>query len=148
MVLLIFCLCFSALAGRLGLGRSGLDMTVLAVGACLVIATTAQTAWQSPRLLSPLLRLGQRSYEVYLTHMFVVFALFDLFVFAGKPRAAVPALFLGVILTAGFLGELVARFYSEPMNRLLRQRWGDGPTQLGSVIESSRGSGDSREVAV
>src|SRR5271163_1041561 len=87
---LVFCLCFSSFADRLGLGRSGLDMTVLAVGACLVIAVAAQTAWQSPRLFSPLLRLGQRSYEVYLTHMFVVFTLSDLFVAAGKPLRAVP----------------------------------------------------------
>src|SRR5271168_5066236 len=148
MASLVFCLCFSSVGGRLGLGRSGLDMTVLAVGACLVIAAAAQTAWQSPRLLSPLLRLGQRSYEVYLTHMFAVFVLSGLFVAACKPLRVVPALFLGVILAAGVLGEFVARFYSEPMNRLLRQRWGDGPNQLGSVVESLERPGESREIAV
>jgi len=146
--LLVFCLGFSNLIGRLGFGRSGLDMTVLTFGACLVIAVAAQTGWLSPRILSPLLWLGQRSYEVYLTHMFVVFALFDLFVRFGKPLGAVPVLFLITILAAGVVGELVARFYSEPMNRLLRERWGDGPNQLGSVVETSERPGDSREVAV
>jgi hypothetical protein len=31
------------------------------------------------------------------------------------------------------LGELVARFYSEPMNRRIRQRLGDGADRLGSA---------------
>jgi hypothetical protein len=36
---------------------------------------------------------------------------------------------------SGLLGELVARFYSEPANRFLRERWGDGANRLGSAIE-------------
>jgi peptidoglycan/LPS O-acetylase OafA/YrhL len=134
--LLIFSLGFSIRAYLWGLGRNGLNMTVLAVGACMVITAAAQTQWQAPRILKPLLRLGQRSYEVYLTHVFVVLGLFNLFLAAGKPMKAVPALFLTVIFLAGLLGELVARGYSEPMNRHLRRRWGDGPKRLGSIIES------------
>jgi hypothetical protein len=45
--------------------------------------------------------------------------------------SAVPALFLVVVFVAGLLGEVVARFYSEPMNQLIRQhysqRQGDAP---------------------
>jgi peptidoglycan/LPS O-acetylase OafA/YrhL len=135
--LLIFILCFSRTAEAWGLGRSGLDMTVLAIGTCMLVAAAAQTGWRSPRLIFPLVRLGQRSYEVYLTHMFVVFALFNLFVASGKSLRAVPGFFVGVILIAAVLGEWVARYYSEPMNRLLRRRWGDGPNQLGSVVAAS-----------
>jgi len=120
--LMTFMLCFSKPAEKWGLDRTGLDMTVLALGACLVIAAAARTNWQSPRLLRPLLGLGERSYEVYLTHMFVVFAFFNLFVRAGKPLAWVAPLFIAVILVAGALGELVARFYSDPMNRWLRRQ--------------------------
>jgi peptidoglycan/LPS O-acetylase OafA/YrhL len=122
--LLIFCLCFSIRAEAWGLGRTGLDMTILAVGTCMVIAAAATTEWRSPRVLSPLLRLGQHSYEVYLTHMFVVFVLFRLFLVAGKRMAFVPALFIVVVVVAGLFGEVVARFYSEPLNRLIRGRWG------------------------
>ena len=70
--------------------------------------------------------------------MFVVFAFFHLFLLAGKPMRAVPALFVAVVLFAVLFGELVARFYSEPMNRLLRSRWGDGPERLGSMIEVAK----------
>jgi peptidoglycan/LPS O-acetylase OafA/YrhL len=130
-----FSLCFSLTADRWGLARTGLDMTLLAVGTCMLIAAAVQTRWRSPRLLSPMLKLGQHSYEVYLTHMFLVFALFQIFVAIGTPMIGVPALFLVVILWSGLFGELVARFYSEPTNRFLRERWGDSANRLGSVIE-------------
>src|SRR5882724_11323455 len=103
------------------LGRTGLNMTVLGVGTCMFVAASAQTQWKSPRLLAPLLKIGQYSYEVYLTHMFVVFGLFDLFLREDKRMSLVPALFIGTILIAGFLGAAVSGLYSEPMNRLLRK---------------------------
>ena len=139
-VLVLFSLAFSNQAEALGLGRCGLDMTVLSVGSCMVIAAAAQTQWSSPRVLAPLIKLGQRSYEVYLTHMFVVFALFALFNLTGRLPGTVPVLFVAVIVASGLLGDLVARFYSEPMNRLLRHRFGDGADKLGSVIRSEAGS--------
>jgi peptidoglycan/LPS O-acetylase OafA/YrhL len=139
-VLVLFSLGFSNQAEAWGLGRCGLDMTVLAVGTCMVIAVAAQTQWSSPRILAPLIKLGQRSYEVYLTHMFVVFALFALFNVTGRPLGAIPVLFIAVIVASGLLGELVARFYSEPMNRFLRHRFGDGADRLGSVIRSDAGT--------
>jgi peptidoglycan/LPS O-acetylase OafA/YrhL len=138
-VILIFCLCFSQWVYSLGLSRSGFDMTLLALAACMIIAASAQTQWSGPRVLSPLLRLGERSYEVYLTHMFVVFACLQMFLTAGKPMAAVPVFFIAAILISGIFGELVARFYSEPLNRLLRKRFGDGPSRLGSVVENGSG---------
>jgi peptidoglycan/LPS O-acetylase OafA/YrhL len=121
--LLIFSLCFSIRAYTWGLGRNGLNMTILAAGTCMLIAVAAQTQWKAPRLLTPLLKLGQRSYEIYLTHIFAVLALFSFFIAANKPMRYVPALFIAVILIAALLGELVARVYSEPMNRWLRGRW-------------------------
>ena len=135
-VLVLFILGLSNQAEAWGLERSGLDMTVLAIGSCMVITAAAETRWKSPRVVLPLISLGRRSYEVYLTHMFVVFAAFGLFKAAGLSLAAVPALFISVILISGLLGGLVARFYSEPMNRRIRQRFGDGPETLGSAVQS------------
>ena len=135
-VLVLFILGLSNQAEAWGLERSGLDMTVLAIGSCMVITAAAETRWKSPRVVLPLISLGRRSYEVYLTHMFVVFAAFGLFKAAGLSLAAVPALFISVILISGLLGGLVARFYSEPMNRRIRRRFGDGPETLGSAVQS------------
>jgi peptidoglycan/LPS O-acetylase OafA/YrhL len=142
---LILSLGFSLRVETWGLARNGLDMTILAAGTCMVIAAVAQTKWRSPQFMNPLLILGQRSYEVYLTHMFVVFGLFQIFVLAGKPMRAVPALFIAVVLIAAVLGEAVARFYSEPMNHFLRERWGGGANKLGSVIEPTGAAHTRRE---
>jgi peptidoglycan/LPS O-acetylase OafA/YrhL len=139
-VLLVFILGFSVRMYSWGLDRNGLDMTIVALGTCMVIIAATQTHWRSPRVFTPFLLLGQRSYEVYLTHMFVVFGFFHLFLWTGKPMMAVPGLFITVIFFAVLLGELVARFYSEPMNRWLRNRWGDGPESLGSMIEVAKGT--------
>ncbi len=119
----IFILCFAAQPANMALERTGLDMTILALGACMLIAAASQSNWKSPGILRPLAQLGQRSYEVYLTHMFVVFAFFHLFLLAGKPMFAVPLLFLVVIVVSAVFGEIVARFYSEPLNHLIRSRW-------------------------
>jgi peptidoglycan/LPS O-acetylase OafA/YrhL len=121
--LAIFILCFPAQPANLALERAGLDMTVLALGTCVLIVAAAQTNWKSPRVLRPLLLLGQYSYEVYLTHMFVVFALFHLFLRSGGHMAAVPVLFVSVIVASGLLGGFVARTFSEPVNQFIRIRW-------------------------
>ena len=119
--LVLFILGLSNQTEAWGLGRTGLDMTILAIGSCMVITAAAQTRWKSPPVIFPLITLGRRSYEVYLTHMFVVFAFFGLFKSAGTSIGVVPVLFISVILVSGLLGELVARFYSEPMNRCARR---------------------------
>jgi peptidoglycan/LPS O-acetylase OafA/YrhL len=118
------------------IGESGLDMTIIALGTCMVIIAAAQTRWKGPRLLVPLIRLGQRSYEVYLTHMFVVFASFAIFVHYGNPIWSVPLLFVSTVIATAVVGDLVGRYFSEPVNRTLRERWSEGPRQLGGVSDS------------
>ena len=135
LVLMAFCLTCQPQLEVLGLQKSGLAMTLLAFAACLVIVAASETRWQAARIFVPLLAYGRRSYEVYLSHMFVVFTCFDVFVRLGKPVRLVPLLFIGVIGLAGVLGELVGRFFSEPANRWLRWRLGDGPEKLGSVVQ-------------
>jgi peptidoglycan/LPS O-acetylase OafA/YrhL len=121
-LILVFYLCFSFQAQAWGFNHYELHMTVLAFGTCMMIASSAHSKWKSPRILAPLLNLGEHSYEIYLTHMFVVFAFFDLFVYLGKPMRLVFPLFLVVILFSAMVGAIVAHYYSEPMNRTLRSR--------------------------
>jgi peptidoglycan/LPS O-acetylase OafA/YrhL len=130
-------LAFSWQAYRGWPGRTGLNMTILGVGTCMFIAATAQTGWRSPRWLRPLLRIGQYSYEVYLTHMFVVFGFFDLFLVAGKPMRLVPVLFVATILVSGIVGAAVSGLYSEPMNRFLRSRFGGKRAKLAPATSSA-----------
>lgn len=135
--LLLFCLGFSRTVSQVGLEASGLGMTLVGLGACLLIAASVGSAWHAPRVLSPVLAYGRRSYEVYLTHMFVVFACFNFFIGRGKPTGWVPGLFLIVILLAGLLGEGVGRFFSEPANRWLRRRLGEGTARMGAEVPAA-----------
>jgi peptidoglycan/LPS O-acetylase OafA/YrhL len=135
MALLVFILGFSNRAYSWGLGRNGLDTTILAVGACLVVVAVALAGWRTPKVVWPLVRLGRLSYEIYLTHIFVVVGIFDVFLAAKKPMRAVPVMFVAVVLLAGLLGAVVSRGYSESMNRWLRRQWGEEPKRLGSVVE-------------
>jgi peptidoglycan/LPS O-acetylase OafA/YrhL len=117
-------LVFSWQTDRAWLGHTGLNFTLLGVGTCMFIAATTQTEWRSPRVFALLVRIGRYSYEIYLTHMFVVFTFFGLFLHAGKPMRGVPLLFVSAILGSGVLGAGVANLYSEPMNRFLRSKSG------------------------
>jgi peptidoglycan/LPS O-acetylase OafA/YrhL len=135
--LLTFCLLFSRTAYAWIPERTGLYMSMVGVGAAMLIAVAAQTCWRSPRVFLPLLMAGRRSYEIYLTHMFVVIAVAAGFAATGDAIWAVPVFFVAVIVVSGFLGETVSRFYSEPLNRWLRSRWHDAATQMGSVVEEN-----------
>ena len=119
--LLVFCFGFSLEAYKIGLGKTGLLMTVVGVGACLVIAASATSGWKAPWVLAPVLQMGQRSYEIYLTHMFVVIGAFFLFDAGGKPLRVVRWVFAAVIVVATLLGWVVSVGFSEPMNRWLRR---------------------------
>jgi peptidoglycan/LPS O-acetylase OafA/YrhL len=127
-------LAFSGFPFLFPFGATGLEETLLAIGTCLMIISAARTQWQCPSFLKPVLRLGQRSYEVYLTHMFVVFAFFHAFLGLGKPMWSVPLFFLLTIIVATLLGDIVASFYSDRMNAKLRRYWGEG--NLGSALEA------------
>jgi peptidoglycan/LPS O-acetylase OafA/YrhL len=133
--LMLFILGFSRTAYRWGLGNAGLEETVLAIGTCMVVVAASQSGWRAPRVFRPLLALGRNSYEVYLTHMFVVLGAFGLFVKLGKPMPLVPVLFVITIILAAILGDRVARYFSEPMNRRLRKHWGDSAEKLGAAID-------------
>jgi hypothetical protein len=52
---------------------------------------------------------------------------------------AVLPLFIVVVVIAGLLGEVVARFYSEPLNRFIRNHWGNRPSNVGSLVEADTG---------
>jgi peptidoglycan/LPS O-acetylase OafA/YrhL len=72
-------------------------------------------------VLAPVLQMGRRSYEIYLTHMVVVIGAFAVFVKLGMPLRAVWWMFGAVILVATMLGWGVSVGFSEPVNRWLRR---------------------------
>jgi peptidoglycan/LPS O-acetylase OafA/YrhL len=118
--LVAFITLFRAQVGQLGLYTCGLNVTLLALGTAILLLTFVQTGTTGSRISAPLRWFGRNSYEVYLTHMMVVFAVLPFVaVFDGTWRWA-PLWYVLIVLLAGAIGAAVARYYSEPMNRKLR----------------------------
>lgn len=100
------------------LGDSGLDGTILPLGACCVMLATVLRGTGGRAWTAPLRWFGRHSYEVYLTHEFLVVWGTLLLVRVGH---GAPWLWcLGIFALTAPLGWLVSRFFSEPMNRWLR----------------------------
>jgi peptidoglycan/LPS O-acetylase OafA/YrhL len=68
-------------------------------------------------------RIGHHSYETYLFHMIVVLGLMNLLVRTRATSHVLPVWFAAMLLVSLGVGELVARRYSEPLNRRLRSRF-------------------------
>jgi peptidoglycan/LPS O-acetylase OafA/YrhL len=138
---------FRGTAARLALYKAGLDVTTLEIGtALLLIALQQQFEANLVRNGSQLQRsgkntkltaagkalfrstaflrwFGRNSYEVYLTHMFVIWPMLILFLHFHLNINAAPWLFLATTIFTGVLGYAIAQFYSEPINQLLRTRF-------------------------
>jgi len=115
---------FRHTASALGLISTGLYITMLELGAALVLIAFAgglfaNASWRGTRTLRA---IGRWSYEIYLTHMFVVFSLVALFKATGASLAYVGVWYLGALAASVVLGAIVARGYSEPLNAALRAR--------------------------
>ncbi|HEU4669100.1 MAG TPA: acyltransferase [Dyella sp.] len=72
-------------------------------------------------------RWGRLSYEIYLTHMFVVFAVVRLWQASGGNRAAGVLWYVPAGLACLGLGWLVSAGFTQPVERALRQCWGLSP---------------------
>jgi peptidoglycan/LPS O-acetylase OafA/YrhL len=131
---------FRGTAARIGLYKIGLDVTTLEIGTALLLIAlqlrferravngpssivnarpALNVLWRSTGFLR---WFGRNSYEVYLTHMLVVWPMVMLFLHFRQSIHTAPLWFLATATLAGVAGYLVARFYSEPLNHRLRAR--------------------------
>jgi peptidoglycan/LPS O-acetylase OafA/YrhL len=139
---------FRGTAARLALYKVGLDVTTLQLGAALLLIALQQsfvaraTLDHSPLLSSNvrtrsaamlrslgsalfrstgLLRwFGCNSYEVYLTHMLVVWPMVGLFFHFQQSLNTAVLWFFAITAFTGIAGHMLARGYSDPLNRRLR----------------------------
>jgi peptidoglycan/LPS O-acetylase OafA/YrhL len=109
------------LALWLHLYQLGLDFTLLALGTCLLMLAMAQEN-KVGRWPSGCLRwFGRHSYEIYLTHCFIMMWGIQTYLALGLAPLWGWAWYGLMLVLSAILGWVVARWYSEPMNRWLRK---------------------------
>ena len=130
MVILIFV--FKSFVYKSGLVNLGLNITILSLGIALILFWMHENhrlGNEKNRIgLQWLRKMGVYSYEIYLTHMFVI--LFGVKVFKRlelKESWLIPCIIILVMLSY-YLGKLVFHYFSEPLNIWLRKK-NRSPTQ-------------------
>jgi peptidoglycan/LPS O-acetylase OafA/YrhL len=133
---------FRGIAVRLGFYKAGLDVTVLEIGTVLLVIALQQAYERDAadeetlntrtfgrrygvlyRSTSFLRWFGRNSYEVYLTHMLVVWPMVGLFLYFHQNINLAPVWFLATTGIAGAVGYIVAHLFSEPFNHRLRVKF-------------------------
>lgn len=126
-ICLVLVFLFRRMIFKAGLSSIGLNVTILAIGAALVLIgmqyRMLQSRQKNYRIFRGLAAIGRNSYEIYLTHMFVVVVIVQLFKKWGGSGEWIWGLYFAGILLSALLGEAVARWFSNPMNRYIRKRW-------------------------
>jgi peptidoglycan/LPS O-acetylase OafA/YrhL len=139
---------FRGTAARLALYKVGLDVTALQVGVALLLIVLQQSfearaAFNDSGSLNSNVRtrgavifrnianainrstgflrwFGRNSYEVYLTHMLVVWPMVGLFFHFHQSLNTAVLWFFTITAFTGVAGHVLARSYSDPLNRRLR----------------------------
>jgi peptidoglycan/LPS O-acetylase OafA/YrhL len=105
------------------LGRSGTDDALLALSVCLVMAAVTLRRKRGSRWSAPLRWFGRHSYEIYLSHEFIIIAGVALYARLYPQPAARPviaAFVVAMLLATIPLAWALARWFTEPANRRLR----------------------------
>ena len=103
---------------RHALGVTDTDDLLLAIGTCLVIFGSVQRGQRGRAWTAPLRWVGRYSYELYMTHEFLVVA--GTFLYLRLLRGPLLAWILAETLLCLPVAWAVAKYFSEPMNRRLR----------------------------
>lgn len=112
-----------------GLARFGLNVTVLEAGVALMLLALGGGIGNGPLSIGTrwVRVIGRSSYEIYLLHMVVVLGLIGLFKRLKPVMSMIPLWYLAMFLLSVLIGLIISRYYSEPLNLLLRSRHGFAP---------------------
>ena len=117
--------------------RAGIDSvpvwgpSLMAIGAAVFLfaegasrreETSAETMPMFERILHPVAWFGGHSYELYLFHIVILAGMRTLLPQETVALAAKPAWLVFFVASSALVGWLIARFYSEPMNRGIRAK--------------------------
>lgn len=117
--------------------RDGCVLMLTLSTMCLLLASrgsSTRNGWATARGLGWLRSWGRLSYEIYLSHMFVVFAVVRWFKFAGANYRNGWLWYLLTLALCWLLGALVERLLSTPCERWLRKALAPVPSNARSAL--------------
>lgn len=125
MVLLI--LVFRSFIYKLGISDLGLNITILSIGVSLILFWMHENhrsgKEKNRRIFNWLGQMGMYSYEIYLSHMFVVILGVALFKDLGLDQNWLILFLLLTIFISYLLGKIIFIKFSEPVNVWLRKKY-------------------------
>ncbi|HAT6366845.1 TPA: acyltransferase [Legionella pneumophila] len=124
--LFIFIFIFRKQAFEMGLAAVGLNVTIIEMGTGLLLIAMQEWYVKGERVGSiwtvPFSWLGRNSYEIYLTHSFLVIVISKTLMYFQPTKLIIGMSYLMTLVLSGILGQYIARYFSEPMNQLLREK--------------------------
>jgi len=106
-------------------GHEAVGFSLIALATCVLLLTSGMDAQagRPARVLDPLRWMGRHSYELYLFHIVVLACMRDLVPRDTLANGAKPLWLLVFIALSCAVAAAVSRYFSEPANRALRQRF-------------------------
>ncbi len=95
----------------------------LGVGMLLIVSVRHKINRVFRTLISPLRMYGKLSYEIYLSHSFVVLTGVSLYKKYQVNLEYAPIWLFGIIVLSGVLGHIIEKHFSSPANTYIRKRW-------------------------
>lgn len=115
----------------LGLTELGINISLLELS-CGLLLIAAQERYlrmksHSKNWFLGLKILGRNSYEIYLSHMFIVIIAARFLYNPRQPVSLIIFFYFLSILFSGLIGQLIAYYFSLPMNRKIRHSFNKTP---------------------
>ncbi len=95
--------------------------TIISIGTGFLLISAVRQRLFFSSLLAPITWYGKLSYEIYLTHMFIVYSGIRLYHYFGSPLKYSLLWLFGIIMLSGVIGFFVEKCVSEPLNRKIRK---------------------------
>jgi peptidoglycan/LPS O-acetylase OafA/YrhL len=124
MIVLIFV--FKGFVYKSGITELGLNVTILSIGVSLILLWVHQKSQLKKEkkwiIYNWLRLLGIYSYEIYLTHMFVIILMASIYSeFELNDKWLIPFLLFSVLISY-LTGQLIFNYFSDPVNNWLRTK--------------------------
>lgn len=119
--LIIFVLLFKYDSNLATLKGMYLYQTIISIGTGLILISAIRQKLVFRPVLYPIAWYGKLSYEVYLTHMFVVYFGIRLYKAYGSPLEYSVIWLAGIIFISGLIGFIVEKYFSVPLNNKIRK---------------------------